>query len=98
MPPRSAPIDHLGLVQPDHRFGEGVVVGIADTADRRLDARLGEALRVPDSEILRAAIAMMDEPVKILQRAFVNGNGYIRSKSQTFGVYPSTVQGRLERS
>jgi hypothetical protein len=29
-------MDDLGLEQADHRFGERVVVGISDTADRRL--------------------------------------------------------------
>ena len=46
--PRSAPAGHLGLVQTDHRLGHGVVVGVAYAAHRRLDARLGQALRVMD--------------------------------------------------
>ena len=43
-PPRSAPMDDLGLVEAIDRFGESVVVGIADAANRRLDARLRQAL------------------------------------------------------
>jgi hypothetical protein len=35
-PPWPTPMDDLGLEQADHRFGERVVVGISDTADRRL--------------------------------------------------------------
>ena len=50
--PWSAPPDHLGLVEPVDRLGERVVVRIADAADGRLDAGLGEALRVFDRDIL----------------------------------------------
>ena len=36
--PRALPLNHLRLVQADHRFGEGIVIGIALAADRRRDA------------------------------------------------------------
>ena len=39
--PRPAPPDHLRLVKPDDRLGQGVVVAIAPASDRRLDARFG---------------------------------------------------------
>jgi hypothetical protein len=55
------PMDDLGLEQADHRFGERVVVGISDPADRRLDTRLGEPLAVFNRDVLDAAIGMMDE-------------------------------------
>ena len=45
-------MDDLGLEQADHRFGERVVVGISHTADRRLDAGLGEPLAVFDRDVL----------------------------------------------
>src|SRR5208283_2425012 len=41
--------------------GEGVVVAVADAADGRLDAGLGEALGVFDRDVLHAAVAVMDE-------------------------------------
>ena len=44
--PRSAPMDHLGLEQPDDGLGQSVIVAVSDAADGRLDTRLGEALRV----------------------------------------------------
>ena len=53
-PPRSAPMDHLGFVQPVDRLGEGVVVGIPDTAHRRHHAGLGEALGFADRKGLAA--------------------------------------------
>ena len=40
-PPRTAAADDFGLEQADDGFGERVVVGIADAADRRLDAGRG---------------------------------------------------------
>ena len=60
--PRSAPMDDLGLVEAVDRFGEGVVVAVADAADRRLDAGLGQALGVFDRDVLAASVAVMDEP------------------------------------
>ena len=39
--PGSAPVDHLGFVETVDRLGQSVVVAVADTADRRFDARLG---------------------------------------------------------
>ena len=41
-------MDHLGFVQPVDRLGEGVVVGISDTAHRGHHAGVGEAFGVAD--------------------------------------------------
>jgi hypothetical protein len=49
-------VDDLGLEQADHHLGEGVVVGIADAADRGFDAGLGEALGVANADVLAAAV------------------------------------------
>ena len=49
--PRPAPVDDLSLEQPDHRFREGVVVGIPNTAHGRFDPGLGQALRVLDQGV-----------------------------------------------
>ena len=54
-------MDDLSLVEAIDRFGEGVVVRVADAADGRLDPSFGETLSVLDRNILDAAIAMMDE-------------------------------------
>ena len=59
--PWPAAPDHLGLVEAVDRLGQGVVIGIADAADRRLDAGLGQTLSVLYSNILRPAIAVVDE-------------------------------------
>lgn len=40
--PWSAPVDHLGLEEADHRLSERVVIGIANAADGGLDASEGE--------------------------------------------------------
>ena len=39
-------MNHLGLVQAIDRLGQGVVVRVADTADRGVDAGLGQALGI----------------------------------------------------
>src|SRR5690606_30902148 len=66
--PRSAAPNHLRLEEADHRLGQCVVIGVAATADGRLDAGLSKPLRVANREIVRAAIAMVYEP--LLARVF----------------------------
>ena len=46
--PRSSSMDDLNLVEAVDRFGEGIVVRVADAADRRLDPGFGETLGVLD--------------------------------------------------
>jgi len=41
-------MDYFGLVKPVDRFGESVVIGIANAADRRLDACLRQPLGILD--------------------------------------------------
>ena len=60
VPPRTTTTDHFGLVQPDHRLGEGVVVRVADAPDRRINAGVCQAVGVTDREILRAPVAVME--------------------------------------
>ena len=69
--PWSAAPDHLGLVEAVDRLGQGVVIGIADAADRRFDASVGETLGVLDSDILRPAIGMMNETAAFGRSAVV---------------------------
>ncbi|ESW70531.1 hypothetical protein X773_28050 [Mesorhizobium sp. LSJC285A00] len=45
-------MDHLGLVKAFDRFGESIVVAVADAAYRRLDAGLRQALGVSDRDVL----------------------------------------------
>ena len=42
--PGSLAADHFGLVEAVDALGQGVVIGGADRADRRRDARVGEPL------------------------------------------------------
>ena len=55
--PGTTVVNDLGLEQSDDRLGEGVVVRVADAADRRLDASLLQALGVTNREILAAPVA-----------------------------------------
>ena len=59
--PRASSMDDLSLVEAVDRFGEGVVVRVADAADGRLDPGFGEPIGVIDRNLLGAAIAMMNE-------------------------------------
>src|SRR6476660_1333894 len=45
-------VDHLGFVETVDGFGESIVVGISDTADRRLDACFSQELGVFDGDVL----------------------------------------------
>ena len=54
--PGAAAVDDLGLVEAVDGLGQGVVVAVADAADRGLDAGLGQAFGVSDREILAAAV------------------------------------------
>jgi hypothetical protein len=46
------PMDHLGLVEAVDGFGESVVIGISDAADRRLHASFSQALGVLNGYVL----------------------------------------------
>ncbi len=54
-------MDELRFVEAVDRFGESVVIAVADTADRGFDASLGEALGVSNADILRTPVGMMHE-------------------------------------
>lgn len=41
--PGALVVDELGLVEPDLRLGEGVIVSVADAANGRVDVLVGEA-------------------------------------------------------
>jgi hypothetical protein len=69
--PGSAPVDNLGFVEAVDRLGQSVVVAVADTADRRLDTGLGQALGVLDRHVLRPTVAMTDQAAPIGRAAIV---------------------------
>ena len=73
--PWPTPMDHLGLVETVDGFGESIVIGISDAADRRLHASFSQALGVFDRDVLAAPVAMVHEPAamnrpSIMQRLF----------------------------
>ncbi len=57
----SAPMNDLSFVKAVDRFRQRVVVAVADTSDRRLNARFGETFGVFYRDILHAAIGMVDQ-------------------------------------
>ena len=52
VPPRATTVDYLGLELAVDGFREGIVIGIADAAERRLHARLSQTLSVFDRDVL----------------------------------------------
>jgi hypothetical protein len=52
IPPWPAPMNDLGLVEAVDCFSEGVVVAVTNAANGRLDARLGQSLRIFDRDVL----------------------------------------------
>jgi len=69
--PRSARADHFGFIEAVDRFGQSVVVAVADTADRWLDGGLGKALGILDRHVLRPTVAMMDQAATVGRTAIV---------------------------
>jgi hypothetical protein len=57
--PRPATMNNLAFVEAVDRFGQRVVVGVADASNRGLDPGLGEALGVLDRDILAAPDALL---------------------------------------
>lgn len=49
--PRSSRVDHLGLVQADDSFRQGIVIRVPHAAHGRLDAGFGEPLCVADRQM-----------------------------------------------
>jgi len=56
--PRASRLDELGLVQPDHALGQGVVERVAYRSDRGVDAGLGQPLGERDRCVLTAGVAV----------------------------------------
>ena len=52
-------MDDLGLVETVNRFGESIVITVADAADRRLDPGRGQAFGVLDRDVLAAPDALL---------------------------------------
>jgi hypothetical protein len=69
--PGSAPLDHLGFIETVDRLGQSVVVAVADTGDRWLDAGLGKALCVLAGHVLRPTVAIMDQATPKSRTAIV---------------------------
>jgi hypothetical protein len=55
-------MNDLGLVKTVDRFGESIVLTVANASDRWLDARLGQPFGIANGHVLRAAVGMMNQP------------------------------------
>ena len=63
--PRAEKLDDLGLEQADDAFGQRVVIGIPDAADRSVDPGLCQSLGISDRQLLAAPVAVMDQLVHL---------------------------------
>ena len=54
-------MDDLSLVEPIDRFGERIVVAVAEATDGRLDTRLSKALGVSNTDVLRTSVEMVHQ-------------------------------------
>src|SRR5262245_49101815 len=61
MPPRAFTSNHFRLEETDDGFSERIVIRIATAADRWFDAGVRQPFGVAHRQVLRTAIAMMDE-------------------------------------
>lgn len=59
--PGPAPVNDLGLVEAVDGFSQSIVIGVADTANRRLNASLGQPFGVIDRDVLHAAVRVVDK-------------------------------------
>src|SRR5262249_59762750 len=66
-----AAVDLFGLVEADNAFRERVIVRIPGAADRWLDPSPGQALGVPDREILHPTIAVVDQSLRAVELPIV---------------------------
>ncbi len=67
--PRSAAADEFGLVEADHSFGEGIVIGVTAGADGADRARLRQTFGIADGQVLNTAVGVMDQPLELLGAA-----------------------------
>lgn len=71
--PWSTPVDHLGLVKAIDGFRQGVVVAVADAADRGLDPGVRQALSVLDADVLNAPVRMVNQAAVLGRSPFMQG-------------------------
>jgi hypothetical protein len=70
--PRSFGSDHFGLEEADDGFSERIIVRVATAAHRRLDPGIGQTFRIPHRDVLRAAIAVMEQIAGVRVTAVVD--------------------------
>lgn len=71
--PWAFPPDDFSLVESIDGFGEGVVITVTDTADRRLEASFCQTLCIPYADILAAAIRVMNKTTSDARPSIVQG-------------------------
>jgi len=61
--PGAEEVDHLGFEQADDALCQGIVVGIANAADRGINPSISQPLGILDRQVLAAPVTVMDQLV-----------------------------------
>jgi transposase len=89
VPPRALVADEFGLEEGVEGLGQCVVVGVATGADRGDRAGLGEALGVPNGDILNSAVRVMNEAVDRLAGVGTGPEAHLQGVEwKHFGIQP----------
>ena len=83
-------MDDLGLVEAIDSFREGIVVAVADTANRGLNTCFGQALSILDREVLAASVAVMHEPATV--RRPLSISAFFTHSCNVCGIQPILVE------
>jgi hypothetical protein len=86
--PRPPWFDQFGLVEPDDRLGEGVVVREPDVAGRGLDAGGGEVLGVGHGEVLDSVVVVGDQAGTVAVFAATGPDGLLDRVDDERGAAP----------
>ena len=60
--PRTTPVNDLSFIEAIDGLCQGVVIAVTDTPHRRFDTGFSEAFRLANGQILRATIAVVNQP------------------------------------
>lgn len=91
-------MDDLGLVKTVDRFGESIVIAVANTSDGGLDARLRQSVGIANGHVLHAPVGMVDEATAMdgpsIMKRLVQG---IEDETRMGGPLPANRQCGVQR-
>lgn len=97
--PRTPRLDQLGLVEPDHRLRERIVIRGPDSASRGLDPRGREMLGVGHGEVLDPVVVMGDQTSQITAFTAAGPDGLLdRVDDEPLVIVVATDQPRIRQA